>query len=212
MLARRTGHEIDARALITLFTGRTEFVREVVGNIRRHLCDRVFDTVIRFSVKLAEAASHGLPISEYCRRCTGFKDYQSFAGEVLELEATRPACENLRESMLEVGAQEKGMLENIRLPSAPIATGDGVIFTLEAPGANRVQLAGDFNAWEPDGNEMQFREGLWRTVITLPPGRYRYRYVVDGQWRSDPLNSEVEPSPYGDYNSVVVLDENRSGE
>lgn len=207
VLARRTRIEIDSRVLITLFTGRTEFVREVVENIRKNLPNRVFDTVIRYSVKLAEAASHGLPISEYCRRCTGFQDYQILAQEVLSRETLRPTFEIL--DATEVGVQEKSLLEGLGSPSAPVPTRDGVVFTLEAPGANRVQVAGDFNAWVPDGNEMQFCDGMWRKVIPLAPGRYRYRYVVDGCWQSDPLNSAVEPSPYGEYDSVIVLDENR---
>ena len=209
MLARKTRHEIDARALITLYTGRSEFVKEVVENIRKHLRDRVFNTVIRFSVKLAEAASHGLPISEYCKRCAGFEDYQLLTQEVLEQEATKPVGEILEEGVHEVGVEEKSMLESIRLPSAPIPTKEGVIFTIEAPGANQVQLAGDFNGWNPDGSEMQLSDGLWRKVVPLAPGRYRYRYVVDGHWRADPSNSEVEASPYGEYDSVIVLDQSR---
>ena len=45
----------------------------------------------------------------------------------------------------------------------------------------------------------------WKSVLKLDPGRYRYRYVVDGEWRSDPLNAEVEPAPFGGFNSVVVV-------
>jgi hypothetical protein len=209
VLARRTRHEIDSRALITLFTGRSEFVREVADNIRKNLSNRVFETVIRYSVKLAEAASHGLPINAYCERCVGFQDYQLLAQEVLSQEAEKLVGEVLDENATEVGLQEKSILEGLRLPSAPVPTRDGVVFTLEAPGANRVQVAGDFNAWIPDGGEMQFFNGMWRKVISLAPGRYRYRYVVDGCWRSDPLNMVTEPSPYGDYDSVIVLDENR---
>jgi 1,4-alpha-glucan branching enzyme len=91
------------------------------------------------------------------------------------------------------------------VPSAPVSTGDGVVFTLDAPAADRVQIAGDFNAWKPAENELEFSDGMWRTVISLAPGRYRYRYVVDGTWKADPLNPGVEPTPYGDYNSVIEL-------
>jgi len=209
VLARRTLHKIDSRALITLFTGRTKFVKEVAENIRKNLSNRVFETVIRYSVKLAEAASHGLPISAYCQGCVGFQDYQLLAREVLSQEMHKPAGEILDENESEVGVQERSILQRLRLPSAPIPTRDGVVFTLDAPGANRVQVAGDFNAWMPDGGEMRFRNGMWCKLISLAPGRYRYRYVVDGCWQSDPLNSLTEPSPYGDYDSVVVLDENR---
>ena len=68
VLARKAGHDMESRALITLYTGRTDFVREVVADIRKHLPERVFDTIVRFSVKLAEAASHGLPIVQALRR------------------------------------------------------------------------------------------------------------------------------------------------
>lgn len=206
VLERKTGHAIEARALITLYTGRAQFVKEVVEDIRKHLGRRVYDTVIRFSIKLAEAASHGLPISEYWRRSVGFEDYQMLAAEILQQEASRPAVESRPESKHEDGTRE-GVLDGFPVPSPPIPTKEGVVFTLIAPEAHCVQVAGDFNEWAPDRSEMQFCDGVWRAVIPMAPGRYRYRYVVDGHWRADPLNSTVEVSPYGGYNSVIVLDE-----
>jgi chromosome partitioning protein len=74
MLSKKTGHDVAVRALVTLYSGRSRFVREVVEEIRTHLAGRHFKTVIRYSVKLAEAASHGLPIAGYCHRCAGFED------------------------------------------------------------------------------------------------------------------------------------------
>jgi 1,4-alpha-glucan branching enzyme len=66
-------------------------------------------------------------------------------------------------------------------------------------------LAGDFNSWTPDGNEMQFSNGVWQKMLELAPGRYRYRYVVDGRWQQDPMNASVETSPFGEYDSVIDL-------
>lgn len=93
VLAKKTGHEIASRALVTLYSGRSQFAREVVAEIRRHLTDRCFETIIRHSVKLAEAASHGLPIAGYCHRCAGFEDYEALAAEVVQMEAARPPTE-----------------------------------------------------------------------------------------------------------------------
>ncbi len=210
VLLRKTGHKIVPRALVTLYTGRTEFVREVVEDIRKHMGDRVFATVVRCSVKLAEAAGHGLPISEYCRRCVGFEDYRMLSEEVLQQEAVIPVLERSGEAAREDRCQD-WLLERVTAPSAPISTKAGVLFSLNAPEAHRVQLAGDFNEWVPEGNEMQFSSGIWRKMLALAPGRYRYRYVVDGRWQADPLNSCVEPSPYGEYDSVIVLDERQPG-
>jgi chromosome partitioning protein len=203
LLARRAGHEIDARALITLYTGRVDFVREVVADIRKHLPDRVFDTIVRYSIKLAEAASHGLPIVEYSRRCAGYDDYRMVTAEILQQEEQRPVLSDIQDTR-ESTSLDTGPVE-ANVPSAPVPTGEGVLFTLEAPAAERVQIAGDFNHWEPAGNELELSDGVWRTVISLEPGRYRYRYVVDGAWKPDPLNPGIEPSPYGDYDSVIDL-------
>jgi chromosome partitioning protein len=210
VLSRDTGHVIAHQALVTLFSGRSEFMNEVVGNIRKHMGDRTFRTVIRFSVKLAEAASHGVPISEYCKRSAGFEDYQALAREVMQPDSEMRAIESQRQSRSEEAEMER-VLDEFRAPSAPIPTRRGVIFTLRAPEAHSVQVAGDFNHWEPAGNEMQFRGGVWQKVLPLAPGRYRYRYVVDGRWQPDPMNSYSEPSSYGDYDSVIVLDENQIG-
>ncbi len=87
ILARKKGHTIQAHALLTLYTGRTAFVKDVVADIRKHLGDKALDTVIRYSVKLAEAASHGIPICDYCKHCVGFEDYQNLAREILRRES-----------------------------------------------------------------------------------------------------------------------------
>lgn len=202
ILARKKRHPIQAYALLTLFTGRFLFANEVVADIRKHLGDKTLDTVIRYSVKLAEAASHGVPICDYSKRCAGFEDYQSLAREILQQESELSLAESAGIRDRKNSAHE-GMPDNIPLPSAPIPTNSGVLFTLKAPEALRVQLAGDFNSWVPDGNEMEFSNGIWQKMLALAPGRYRYRYVVDGHWQRDPLNARAEPSPFGDEDSVI---------
>src|SRR5438874_948830 len=93
VLVKDTGHQIVPRVLVTLYPGRSPFVKAVVDEIRHHLDGRHFDVVIRYSIKLAEAASHGVPIVDYCRHCAGFDDYQALAAEVLRQEADFPDAE-----------------------------------------------------------------------------------------------------------------------
>jgi chromosome partitioning protein len=100
VLGKETGHQVTPRVLITLYYGRTPFVKAVLEDIRKHLEGLYFQTVIRYSVKLAEAASHGLPIAHYCRQCAGFEDYRAFATEVLQAEAAVAVGE---EAALEAG-------------------------------------------------------------------------------------------------------------
>ena len=77
LLAQKSDHHIEARVLVTLYPGRAPFVKAVVDELHRHLDGRYFETIIRYSIKLAEAASHGVPIAQYCRHCVGFDDYQA---------------------------------------------------------------------------------------------------------------------------------------
>ena len=71
-----------------------------------------------------------------------------------------------------------------------------------------VRIAGDFNGWDPD-KDVRSRvvaEGgnrVWRKVLVLPPGTYQYRYIVDGEWRTDPGNPESMPGAMGQPNSVL---------
>ncbi|HEY3097432.1 MAG TPA: AAA family ATPase [Methylomirabilota bacterium] len=197
VLVKDTGHQITPRVLVTLYSGRSPFVKAVVDEIRHHLDGRYFDVVIRYSVKLAEAASHGVPIVDYCRHCAGFDDYQALAAEVLRQEADFPDAKP-------VEIHQNGSADPVA-SSAPATTAEGVMFTIEASSAEQVHLAGDFNDWTLDGSEMELIDGIWTKVVKLPPGRYRYRYVIDGQWQSDPLNTVVEPSAYGGLDSVLVV-------
>jgi chromosome partitioning protein len=87
------------------------------------------------------------------------------------------------------------------------ATQEGVLFVAEAAGARQVHVAGDFNDWSATATPMQrLDDGSgFRALLPLGPGRYRYRYVVDGRWDADPHNNMVEMNPFGDMNSVVEV-------
>ena len=57
--------------------------REVAGEVREHLGEHVFDTVVPRNVRLSEAPSHGLPISRYDANCAGSDAYFDLAKEVV---------------------------------------------------------------------------------------------------------------------------------
>lgn len=72
------------------------------------------------------------------------------------------------------------------------------------PGASRVFLAGSFNDWRPTATPMVLiADGRWIKQLRLPPGRYEYRFIVDGEWITDPEAPEQTPNPYGGCNSVL---------
>lgn len=84
-----------------------------------------------------------------------------------------------------------------------------VTFSLNRPGAQEVYLCGDFNQWSPTSLRM-IRHGAsdhWEKRLTLRPGRYQYKFVVDGEWFHDPEASEKVPNDQGSINSVMEVGE-----
>ena len=65
---------------------------------------------------------------------------------------------------------------------------DEVTFTLRAPGASEVYLVGDFNNWNPTVERMPREGDVFSISLFLVEGVYRYKFVVDGRWISDPDN------------------------
>jgi chromosome partitioning protein len=86
-------------------------------------------------------------------------------------------------------------------------TAQGLLFVQPAPAASHVSVAGDFNGWSDTATPLLHDEhlGVWQTVVPVPPGRYRYRLVIDGHWTQDPFNKYVEVNPFGELNNVVEI-------
>lgn len=78
-------------------------------------------------------------------------------------------------------------------PPEPRMKPAGVPFSCSAPHAGSVHLAGTFNDWDPNATPLTRRaDGTWAVSLDLPPGRYEYKFVVDGRWCCDP--GCVEPA------------------
>ena len=80
-----------------------------------------------------------------------------------------------------------------------------VEFKLFSDSARSVSVAGSFNHWNAAKAPLKKESDCWRAVIKLPRGRYEYRFVVDGQWISDPSAKEAIGNPFGGSNSVLSV-------
>ena len=70
--------------VMTMFDGRTRLSQQVLGEVREHFGEKVFETVIPRTTRLAEAPSHGQPIIHYDKYSVGAAAYEVLAQEVLE--------------------------------------------------------------------------------------------------------------------------------
>ena len=79
-------------------------------------------------------------------------------------------------------------------------------FKLFAPQAKKVILSGSFNNWSQGGpNAKKDSKGNWSVRVSLKPGKYEYKFFVDGAWVNDPGCKSCVPNPFGSHNCVVVV-------
>ena len=80
------------------------------------------------------------------------------------------------------------------------------VFTLNAySDAKKVYLAGSFNNWQPKQLLMLRTSMGWQLPLYLADGTHTYKFVVDGNWKTDPGNPERFPNEFNDFNSVIRL-------
>ncbi len=72
--------------VLTMYDSRTNLSQQVADEVKKHFKDKVFDTVIPRNVRLSEAPSYGMPISQYDGRSKGAEAYRSLAEEVMRKE------------------------------------------------------------------------------------------------------------------------------
>lgn len=81
-----------------------------------------------------------------------------------------------------------------------------ITFTFEAPEAENVSVMGDFNEWDKKAHPMKKHENnIWKKTIFLDPGRYEYKFLVDGHWHNDKNNDQLCPNRFGTYNNFMIV-------
>jgi len=207
-VAERIGRQPVVRVLATMYDTRARTMRRALAALRNQHGPTMLETVIRFHVGLREAAAMGSPIAEFSPNSRGHEDYRTLAQELLAAGLQLEYEEMARREVRDHQAREKAVDKKIEMVYGAIPIEDGVRFVCNAPGAARVQVAGDFNQWAttPDADMASTDQpGVWTKEVRLPAGRYAYRLIIDGRWTSDPANPYVESNPYGELNSVVEV-------
>ena len=88
-----------------------------------------------------------------------------------------------------------------------IALKANYLFKLDQfPDAKMVIVTGSFNGWSEEGYRMTRRGGKWILPIFLPPGKYTYKFIVDGKWIVDPFNKLYEQNEFNTNNSVLWIE------
>ena len=78
--------------VLTMYDGRNNLAGQVAADVRRHLGDKVYDTIIPRNVRISEAPSHGTPAMLYDHLCAGSLAYMRLASEMLRRESELKAA------------------------------------------------------------------------------------------------------------------------
>ena len=200
LIEERMGRKPLVNILLTFYDRRVRLARTIDWQLEEHFPEKVLKSKIRTNIHLKEAASYGLPIVRYRPNSLGSWDYQELTDELLARESEL-AIEEPRERVERTALREE----------RPERTEEGIIrdvfFCVSAPRARKVYVAGEFNNWRLDGAASLERDeqGVWRRKLALHPGRYQYKYYVDGQWVVDPENPLRIVTENGIVNSLIKV-------
>jgi 1,4-alpha-glucan branching enzyme len=94
----------------------------------------------------------------------------------------------------------------VTLKVKPSTSEQTVEFQLSAPQAKSVNVCGTFNGWRTNaGCLTKDYRGIWKGSIQLKPGRYEYRFFVDGQWTDEPRAGKTVTNQFGSKNAVLEV-------
>ncbi len=191
LLRVKLSHQPKVWALATMVDMRTRFAKYMSEEIRRSFGENVLSSAIRQTIAVKQSQARGAPLVKLDPRSKGAVDYL-----ILSQEIANRLGEPLPATALQL--ESKNGTPSDRLKD----------FILRAAGAREVHLVGDFNNWRISTNSLlwQKEEGLWQKRVFLEPGKYRYKFVIDGQWTTDPHNHTLEPNPYGGVDSVLEIE------
>ncbi len=197
LVKERLNHAVDFKVLVTNFDSRLRHSFKMLEKIKDDYRSKMLPSIIHVNVKLKEAQNEGLNIFSYDKYCRGAKDYFSLAREIITQENTPVPTLALEKTLA------KRMKEILKENLPKLNT---VTLTLKAPDAQEVYLAGEFNNWKlDDSSRMEKTNGCWTKSLNLGNGKYRYRFVVDGNWMEDTNNPLRQLNTYGTHDSLLEI-------
>lgn len=209
LIRERLNHPLEAKVLVTMFDSRLRHSFSVLDTMKSKFKDILFSTIIHVNVKLKESAVEGKTVLKYDKYSRGSKDYFSLAREMITIDEGGVFAQAVVETKQEQQETLRGefsdkMKDLVAKETQKMICG---VFSLNAPHAQSVYVAGSFNDWSiSDAFRMKKDEqGRWSIRLPLNKGIYQYQFVVDGRWQSDPENECREPNGFGDMNSVVEV-------
>lgn len=185
--------EVKVHALMTLYDPEMTLAQEICEEVQNYFSEALFKSRIHWDVQLKEAAAVGKTIMQHAPESKAFRDYLNLAVEYLERDWDR-----------RLPKRELGWDQVWSQHYGPKVLTDGILFQFFNKTARSVEIAGDFNHWVPEPL-MTRDEGLWQKVVAVKDRRFRYKYIVDGEWQVDPHHQVQRENEFGGIDSYLEL-------
>src|SRR3989338_5787414 len=181
------------KGLVAMYDKRTNYAKKMLQEIKRYFKDNLYGAVIRINVTLREAAERGVPILKLNKHAAGAEDYLTLADEVI-VDSRKLFLDDFYKDAEDFMSKMRDALK--------VQT-----FSISAPEAKNVYIVGDFNSWRADDTSRLelLPDGTWEKKMALRPGDYKYKFIVDGEWRQDPANSRTTTNNFGGVDSLVSV-------
>jgi CubicO group peptidase (beta-lactamase class C family) len=137
----------------------------------------------------------------------GINGFVTFISRYPEAKAVVIVLSNFAQANPQAVATElakMALADKMTLPTASL-TGNTEFKLKGYPNARTVALAGSFNEWNQTQTLFAKEGDGWVCRINLAPGKYAYKFVVDGNWITDPANPVSEDDGGGNMNSVLIV-------
>ncbi|MFH0856142.1 MAG: AAA family ATPase [Candidatus Omnitrophota bacterium] len=204
----RLNHAVSVKILVTNFDSRLAHSFKMLLKIKSDFNNKLFSTIIHVNVRLKEAQNQGTHIFNFDKYSRGAKDYYSLSREIITQEepganAAIKAESAPKAAVKPIVSLEKKMNEILKAELPKLTE---VMFSVVAPEAKEVYVTGEFNNWKLEASgRMLKNNGTWSKKLNLTSGKYRYRFVIDGNWTEDSSNPLKEKNPYGSIDSLIEI-------
>ena len=221
--------DIPIQILPTLVDYRTRFSYNMLNEVRERFAQQLIPVSIHYTIRLKEAAQKGMPITEYAPFAPAAFDYDRLAEFYVQgyesayrerVIAALDQADSLANTYRPLNIPEKQPAEEPHIMAGPaddafsdldVLDQQEVTLSFDRMDCDDLQIAGDFNDWQPDhGVETRIVNGVLKKVLSVKPGAYQYRLIVDGKWQEDPDNPLQVTNDYGEINSLLRVQKNRN--
>jgi chromosome partitioning protein len=222
LLKNRLSHDLDYRLFINRYDRRLSLNKEMLERLPGDFSSRMFNARFSPSVRFVENQKEGNPLNLKKLGVRNLRALEQLSfevqgwvrhfaeeniGETLESEI-KLSLKSDKVKKLTPTALRKTQVtvsDDTVLYATHLQTEEGILFTYQDTEAREVSVAGDFSNWKKVSMTKVGSGGSFTTFVYLAPGKYAYKFYVDGKWVLDAVNPHKKSDGVGHVNSLITV-------